>query len=195
MSMQTFGLLSLILMAWRILSIPMCTTRTFRLTRKFSNPGSKLQNDILLCQQPMVSKPCSGTIWKKWRNYCVIIKSLTHSLIWQTLPDIKVSCRPIEGLKAPNEEQECLSFDSFPQYMEKLFFWGRYDCLVMIRSFMEMCISTNDISNSFSPSAFIMSVPPNNPSIKKTHSHHLQGWISMGYTAATTVIKCDDVQI
>jgi hypothetical protein len=58
-----------------------------------------------------------------------------------------------------------------------------------------MMTETNDITYAFGPSAFIMDVPPSNPSIERVRAHHKHGRISMGYNIATTVLECSEVQL
>ena len=114
------------------------------------------------------------------------------------LPPVHVTTRAIRELKLPKDplEREALSFDLFPRSSRFAFFieaseaaWSRLDPL------LAMMTDTNDIANTFGPSAFIMDVPPSNPMIDRVRAHHQQGRISMGYNLATTVVECSEVQL
>ncbi len=94
------------------------------------------------------------------------------------LPELKVSLRPIRPLRLPNNEEEkaCLSFDPFPWESKLVYFleasdndWVRLDPL------LQLFVETNDIAKTFGPSAYIMDVLDNKPSIEKVHYHHTIG--------------------
>ncbi len=114
------------------------------------------------------------------------------------LPELMVSQRPIRPLRLPNNEEEKarLSFDPFPWESKLVYFleasdndWVRLDPL------LQLFVETNDIVKTFGPSAYIMDVPDNKPSIEKVRSHHTIGRISMGYNLKTTILECSEVQL
>ena len=114
------------------------------------------------------------------------------------LPELKVTLRPIRPLKLPNNEEEKarLSFDPFPWESKLVYFleasdndWFRLDPL------LQLFVETNDITKTFGPSAYIMDVPDNKPSIGKVISYHTIGRISMGYNLKTTILECSEVQL
>ena len=123
-----------------------------------------------------------------------------NTLEWydKPLPELMVSQRPIRPLRLPNNEEEKarLSFDPFPWESKLVYFleasdndWVRLDPL------LQLFVETNDIVKTFGPSAYIMDVPDNKPSIEKVRSHHTIGRISMGYNLKTTILECSEVQL
>ena len=114
------------------------------------------------------------------------------------LPEINVTTRTIRELKLPDDKEERarLSFDPFPRSSKFAYFleasdtaWNRLDPLLSIMA------DTNDLSQTFGPSAFIMDVPGNVVTMDRTRAHHKHGRIHMGYNIATTILECGEVQL
>jgi hypothetical protein len=114
------------------------------------------------------------------------------------LPELTVSLRGLRPLRLPREENErkSLSFDSFP-WDSKLVFYleAEEDAWQRLGPLFDYLEETNIIAHTFGPAAYLLDVPSNNPTTEKVRAYQKHGRISIGYSLATTVLECSDVQI
>ena len=98
----------------------------------------------------------------------------------------------------PREENErkSLSFDSFP-WDSKLVFYleAEENAWQRLGPLFDYLEETNIIAHTFGPAAYLLDVPGNNPTTEKVRAYQKHGRISIGYSLATTVLECSDVQI
>jgi hypothetical protein len=132
-------------------------------------------------------------------------KKLCHhgrldTLEWynKPLPELNVTLRSIRELCLPNNiaERDQLSFGPFPRSSKFAYFIEAGDLAwVQLEPLIQVMVDTGDVAQAFGPAAFIMDVPGLNPCIERLRVHHKHIPISMGYSIATTVIECSEVQL